>query len=537
MTVRFAVRIKKGLTQRWIHAQSNRRWQHLSTEIAQIAKEDAGSAPVIFFNASTRLQAMSQNAAYSFLTNQVLRRQGIPTIQFVCQAGMDHCVLGTHRDALHQAPPCQRCVAQSRAVFAGMPVQGFHKHENPSLKKLVAKLSLEALSTLVYQGIPLGFWAENSARWVLRRHHLADDADTCALLRSYLLSAWNIYQEFDHLCERTSPRAVVVFNGMFFPEAAVRQVCLNRGIKVITHEVGMQPFTGFFTPGEATAYPIKIDENFVLTPEMDQRLDAYLSQRFQGNFSMAGIRFWPQMKGLDQDFLEKAAHFKQIVPVFTNVIFDTSQVHANTLFPDMFTWLSEIRAFIERNPDTLFVIRAHPDEHRPNKESRESVRDWVKNSGIDQLSNVIFVDSREFISSYDLIQRSHFVMVYNSTIGLEAALLGKVVLAAGKARFTQLATAYLPASVEAYDQKLAELLKNETNEPPSEFQINARRFLYYQLYRSSLPFGDWIQEDGVWPGYVMLRDVHADAFDPRQSITAQVLIAGILNDAPFEMPI
>jgi len=85
---------------------------------------------------------------------------------------------------------------------------------------------------------------------------------------------------------------------------------LNRGIKVITHEVGMQPFTGFFTPGEATAYPIKIDENFVLTSEMDQRLDAYLSQRFQGNFSMAGIRFWPQMKGLDQDFLEKSCTFQ-----------------------------------------------------------------------------------------------------------------------------------------------------------------------------------------------------------------------------------
>ena len=48
---------------------------------------------------------------------------------------------------------------------------------------------------------------------------------------------------------------------------------------------------------------------------------------------MAGIRFWPEMRGLDEAFLQKAAKFHQIVPVFTNVIYDTSQVHANTCFP------------------------------------------------------------------------------------------------------------------------------------------------------------------------------------------------------------
>jgi len=52
----------------------------------------------------------------------------------------------------------------------------------------------------------------------------------------------------------------------------------------------------------------------------------------QGNFTMAGVRFWPEMKGLDEEFLAKTSRFKHIVPVFTNVIFDTSQVHANTLF-------------------------------------------------------------------------------------------------------------------------------------------------------------------------------------------------------------
>ena len=56
------------------------------------------------------------------------------------------------------------------------------------------------------------------------------------------------------------------------------------------------------------------------------------------------------------------------------------------------------------------------------------------------LPNLIFVAPEEYISSYDLIRRSKFVMIYNSTIGLEASIMGKPVLSAGSARFTSFNT-------------------------------------------------------------------------------------------------
>jgi hypothetical protein len=252
---------------------------------------------------------------------------------------------------------------------------------------------------------------------------------------------------------------------------------------------------------------------------------------------MAGIRFWPEMKGLPKEFLEKAAKFKQIVPVFTNVIFDTSQVHANTIFEDMFVWLDSVLEVVKFHPETLFVLRAHPDEHREGKEARESVRGWAADRNIAQFENIVFVDSREFLSSYDLIQRSHFVMVYNSTIGLEASLMGKVVLAAGKARFTQLKTAYLPDSKAAYNKQLNGLLSSKKIETPADFLVNARRFLYYQLYRSSLPFDAFLKEDGVWKGYVTLKDFTIADLTSARSATIKVILDGILNQNSFELPL
>jgi hypothetical protein len=347
--------------------------------------------------------------------------------------------------------------------------------------------------TFVWQDIPIGALCLPGLRWILRVHHFNDDEPTRYLLCEYILSAWNIAQKFGDFLDQTRPRAVVVFNGQFYPEATARYIAQRRGLRVITHEVGLQPASAFFTDGEATAYPIHIPDEFELNNEQNAKLDAYLAKRFQGDFTMAGIKFWADMKGLDESFLEKASNFEQIVPIFTNVIFDTSQPHANTVFEDMFDWLDVTLDVIRERRETLFVIRAHPDELRLRKSSRETVEGWVKSHGVDQEPNVVFVGPRATLSSYELIQRSKFVMVYNSTIGLEASMMGAAVLCAGRARFTQYPTVFFPQTVEAIRRKMEEFLDEEKIEVPVEFQRNARRFLYYQLYKTSLPFGDFLE--------------------------------------------
>lgn len=487
----------------------------------------------MFFNASTRLGGVSQNAAYSRLSSLSLQAQGIPVVHFVCHAGIQRCVLGSNRDNFDQAPPCATCAHQSDDLYSGSKVWKFEFEADDELAFALEGMTVSKMSGFVYHELPLGFWAVNSLRWVLRRYTLQEDIQTRSFMISFIQSAWNIHRQFEQLADVTNPQAVVVFNGMFYPEAAVRQVCLARGIRVITHEVGLQPFSGFFTEGEATAYPMHIPDEFQLTPEMNSRLDDYLSHRFSGNFTMAGIRFWPEMQKMDEELACRMAHYKKIVPIFTNVIFDTSQVHANTLFDDMFQWLDSIFQTILDHPEVLFIIRAHPDELRKGKQSRESVADWVSRHGLLNLPNVAFLDATQFVSSYELIRRAHFVMNYNSTIGLEASLLGRPVLTAGKARYTQIPTTYFPRTREEYQMVLEKFLREDEIEVPEEYLTNSRRFLYSQLFQTSLPFGDFLLEDGVWKGYVKLKDFQPQALLPENSETMRILSDGILKGKEF----
>jgi hypothetical protein len=476
----------------------------------------------------------------------------VPVIYFSCREGMSHCVLGTNRDQVHRAPPCRSCIHQSKTLYAGVPpfedaeaggsrVRWFSFQRDPGLTAALEDLSLAELMRFEWSGGPpsgsevltLGALCVPSLRWILRRHNLEDDEPTRYLLREYMISAWNIACEFRTLLAEVDAAAVVVFNGQYFPEAVARQVALQRGIRVITHEVGLQPASAFFTSGEATAYPIAIPANFDLNPAEESRLNAYLERRFQGRFTMAGIEFWPRMQRLGADFLEKAARFSQTVPIFANVVFDTSQSHANTVFPDMFSWLDMALEVIRAHAGTLFVIRAHPDESRLRKASRETVAHWAADRGALGLDNVVFVPPTQYLSSYELIERAKFVMVYNSTVGLEASIMGKPVLCGGRARYTQLPTVFFPQTVGEQRSTMQEFLAASSIDVPREYTRNARRFLYFQVFRASLPFGDFL-EPSVRKTQTRLRSFGLEQL--LTSLSVKTVMEGLLGDGDFFLP-
>ena len=516
--------------------QNDRHIQSIARRVSSVVKPDRKKKPVVIFNASTRLGGVSLNAAYALLTGWALQLEGIPVVHFICQRGMTRCVLGTNLDNPVQKPPCEVCMRQSKINTTGAAIKYLTSPVVHPLRNELEKLVFSDLLTYHFDGVPLGKLVLPSLRWVLRRHSLKDDESTRYLLREFIESVYQVVIQFNAVLDEFQPESVIIFNGQFFPEAAVRWAAHHRGIRVVSHEVGLMPFTGYFTPGEATAYPIDIPVDFELNDSQNTRLDKYLSKRFQGDFSMAGIRFWPEMQGLDDAFLKRAAGYKQIVSIFTNVIFDTSQGHANTLFTDMFAWQNEILVLIKKHPDTLFVIRAHPDEKRPGKESRETVADWVKVSGCGTLQNVLFVDADEPFSSYDLIRRSKFVIFYNSTIGLEASIMGVPVLCGGKARFTQVQSVFFPDSAKEYIKMADEFLNAEEVIAPPQHSINARRFLYYQLFRTSLPFDTFLAEDRFWKGYVTLKPFSIDALRRKNSPTLDTILHGILESGDFLLP-
>jgi len=506
---------------------------------SNLAQRRTDRRAILFFNASTRILGMSLNGAFSLLTSWGLRMAGDKVVYAACVGGMPQCMLGTLVDDPFRGPPCRSCSYFTRRV---LPAEhriefGYPAQKYVGLARQAGSMTLDQLLDFEYEGLSLGQLCLPSLRWALRRHNLKDDRATRHLLSRYILGAANVHDTFLDLLAKVQPKAVVVFNGQSYPEAIVKLLAARYGIPAITHEVGARSFSAFFTHGEATAYPVEIPTEFKMGPAEEAKLDHYLNDRFQGDFTMAGIRFWPSMTPLPDELQAKIGSFRQMVVAFTNVIFDTSQPHANVLFEDMFHWLYNLLGVASKNPDTLFIIRAHPDEYRPGKEARESVESTLRALGISDASNVEFIRPSQWVSSYELIRKAKFVLVYNSTIGLEASILGAPVLSAGRSRYSSYPTVFMPETRAGYEHLLSDFLERDEIEVPPRFSKEARRFLYYQLFHTSLDFSRFLKQAPRFPGQVRMRKFQALNLHPDNCEEIAIIQEGIHEGRHFVYPL
>ena len=524
-------RFERASTERAIQKQIERVESYLAS--SSPASDDS---PVLVFNASTRIRTLSLNGAFSLLAAWAIRATGNPVRHLVCQAGMQQCMLGTDRSNPSQPPPCEQCVSFSRLIYPEelSVALGLDLELGEKLLPQLSSSSLQALSTWTYRGLDLGQLCLPTIRWALRRHNLLDDEPTRALYRKYLLSAASLSEAIERQLNVLSPRTIVLFNGITYPEAVARALALKREIPVVTHEVGLRSLSAFFSHEHATFRSVEVPDEAELDRGWESDLKSYLSDRRAGRFSMAGVRFWPAMETLPDWLKSKIAGFESMVSVFTNVAFDTSQVHANTIFEHMFEWLDLLSRVIQKTPEILFVIRAHPDEDRPGKESMETVAAWFETSGLHERENVVFIAPADKASSYELIERTRLVLVYNSSIGLEAAIQGRPVLCAGRARYAKAEAVFFPGSRKEYERMLNDFLAAATVEVPERFAENGRLFMYRELYQASLDLSDFLQPYPSMQGMVTFRDFAPELLAKHPAL--QAISHGVLEGKQFLMP-
>ena len=513
-----------------------KRAYQIEAEVAELEPTSDRAAPVVFFNATSTPGYVSFTQLIGLLTSWALRMGGQSIVHWVCQGGMLKCPQGPYRKHADASPPCRACV-RTRSELCPPPVREYFELDTSYGQRLPLvneSTAIEELMGLRYQDYDLGQLCLPSLRHTLRRHNLIDDQATRRIYRDFLFSAANIVDQFTEFVSRVHPSALVAFNGLTYPEAVTRQVAMRHGMPVFTYEVGFHSLSAFVSPGLAPSYPLELPADFALNPQQQQQLDEYLEQRLAGAFTMGGIRFWPDMKSLDGCIRDRLGRYSQAVSIFTNSVFDTSQVSANIIFPSMFDWLEATLRLADEHPDTLFVVRAHPDEYRGVvPRSRELVGDWLEERGFLERQNVAFIPPTERISSYELVRNSKVCLVYNSTIGLEAAMLGIPVVCGGQSKYQSLS--FLPSLRDQgeYLEQVSGLLGRETIDFPQAWRDEARRFFYYLFFKASLSLARFVEPDEEIPGAVVLRDFAATELRPDASPEMRAIFDGIVNGGSF----
>lgn len=154
-----------------------------------------------------------------------------------------------------------------------------------------------------------------------------------------------------------------------------------------------------------------------------------------------------------------------LVPL--SVMFDTAALGRHHLFADSAEWLVATVATVLRATDDPVIIRQHPAERRPLERSRFDAGAILADAfGVDP--RVCFVPAEDPVNTYDLLDRARLVLPFVSTIGIEAAALGKPVVLGGAVYYSDLGFVWSAADREQYVDLVTRGARDELPELPDQ---------------------------------------------------------------------
>ncbi|MGO9856761.1 MAG: hypothetical protein ACLPYY_17175 [Acidimicrobiales bacterium] len=160
-----------------------------------------------------------------------------------------------------------------------------------------------------------------------------------------------------------------------------------------------------------------------------------------------------------------------------NVEWDTAALGRHVHFESTADWLiSTVSAVLDQDGGPV-VVRQHPSERRPLQRSKLDVAALLRRRFGDD-PRCQFVAADDPVSSYDLLRAARLVLPFVSTIGIEAAAMGKPVLIAGACYYADLGFVWSAGSREEYFDLLRRGMRGELTLLPDQAE---RAWLCYYL--------------------------------------------------------
>lgn len=152
-----------------------------------------------------------------------------------------------------------------------------------------------------------------------------------------------------------------------------------------------------------------------------------------------------------------------------NVEWDASALGRHAIFADTADWVTATVAFVLEHSALRVAVRAHPSERHPLQSSQMNLAAIVQ-SRLGENARVRFIRADELVNSYDLLATARLVLPFVSTIGIEAAALGKTVIVSGNSHYSGLGFVWSAASRAEYFELLRRGLAGELPLKPDQVE-------------------------------------------------------------------
>lgn len=291
-----------------------------------------------------------------------------------------------------------------------------------------------------------------------------------------------------------NPDTLFVFNGRMSSTRIALELAKKLGVRVVTHERGFLKNSILLFENESCASlkPFKelwrIWKDIPLKHDELEKISKYLKDREEGK-NLAWKAFSPEpqcIKNVCEQL--KITLDKPVWVLFTSSEDEIIAERRKSSFSSQMEWILKTIEYVS-DKNIFLIIRVHPNlaGSKANGNSYQQLNMIYRIKDI-LPQNVRLVMPDDQISSYTLMEIATVGLVYCSTVSLEMACKGKMVLVAAESLVSDLPFVYTINSSSSYINLLDKLVSLPIGIRSTEIMRMAFRFAYSLFFRYNIPF-------------------------------------------------
>ncbi len=407
---------------------------------------------------------------------------------------------------------CKSCLSRMKQVakkyginysLAGKFIQN---KEKAKFKKIANTINIKEIIKYRYLGVRVGKLAWSSTNRYLKGY-LIDlknfNRKDKEIYRKYFYSALVNTYIANRAIHKFKPIGVLTSHGVYVDYSPPLSLAYLKGLSAISWSSGYADFLHFFTiPKSIHNFQLR----GITNPEWQKRLKSPLTKKEDKRLDNFIYKRYFKAKARDIEFSskpERASFLRRrleinnenpIICLFAHVNWDACFNLSTMIFDTPNQWvIKSIKKMFEIK-DVNWLIRCHPSEKRDG--SLFTTDDFIKKEfpSIPKHIKIIWFDSG--INTYSIYQIIDVGITIFGTVGVELSLLGKPVITAGNAHYSNKGFTIEARSKKQYFSILENIKKIK---PLEEKQIKlARQYAYSYFIQRQIPLNVINKKQGHW---------------------------------------
>ena len=321
------------------------------------------------------------------------------------------------------------------------------------------------LKRYTYKEINIGLGIVSSYISEKRNLYPAFNEKQIQLFKELLQTSISLYEMMENVIKLYDPKELVLFNGRFSDLRVIVELASKRNLKYTTleFETTNNPYKIYKTefqnclPHDVNYNVKKMKYLWNDTSKKDRDSNSYeFYQKKRNGVFTDDVVYTANQK---QDLIPNTWNFDKINVVIFNSSEDEyaaigGEWDKNKVFDNQIQGIKWISKHYKPQPQVNITLRIHPNLSKLNYKYTNSVNHELKG-----LDNLYIIEPESEISSYSLIDMADIIIVFGSTIGIEASYWGKVVINLSEAYYNPLGSVYVPKTKEELFSLLDSKLK------------------------------------------------------------------------------